>query len=478
MKKPRKQVVWFALISLILIGAFRLYQTRNRPQAAAAEPVVDEQEALERAFKAEANDFSALLSDDASEIGYALMRINGRWHDASPVMLLEVFRFAPNAATARGGLELMRRRLEIDKGTKADDWFEYLWTLPEPTYRGYAQFKADLYGGLVDERFSAYFSPDAKKTIRLDEIRWGGVKQDGIPPLDNPEMLSADEAVYLADSDVVFGVTQDGRAKAYPKRILAWHEMVKDTIGEDHITGVYCTLCGAMIVYNSTTNDDIQHDFGTSGFLYRSNKLMYDKATNSLWSSIRGKPVVGPFAGTGMELETLPVVTTTWGEWKKRHPRTLVLDIETGYDRDYGEGVAYRDYFASKDLMFSVPKRDDRLENKDEVFIVRVDGKQLEVAFPVDFLAKNTVFHDQEAGTRFVILTDSSGASRAYETPDVTFVETTPEGTVVDDRGKVWSLGEDALVSLDSKEELKRLAAHRVFWFAWFSQHPETRLVK
>ncbi|MEL6107292.1 MAG: DUF3179 domain-containing protein [Planctomycetota bacterium] len=478
MKKPRKQVVWFALISMLLIGGFRLYQTRNRPRAAAAEPALSEQEQFALDVSAEAQDFKVLLGEDASQIGYALMRINGRWNDATPTMLLEAFRFAPSPAAARGGLELMRRRLQVDRGTKADDWFEYLWTLPEPTYRGYAQFKSDLYGGLVDERFSAYFSPDAKKTIRLDEIRWGGVKQDGIPPLEDPAMLSSNEAIYLSDSDVVFGVSQDGRAKAYPKRILAWHEMVKDTIGEDHITGVYCTLCGAMIVYNSTTNDDIQHDFGTSGFLYRSNKLMYDKATNSLWSSIRGKPVVGPFAGTGMELETLPVVTTTWGEWKRRHPKTLVLDLNTGYDRDYGEGVAYRDYFASEDLMFTVPKRDERLRNKDEVFILRVDGKELELALSVDFLAANPLYHDQEGGIRFVVLTDPSGAARAYEVGDVTFTQLTDEGKLVDEAGNEWSVGEHALVSTDSKQEFKRLPAHRVFWFAWYSQHPDTRLIQ
>ena len=115
-------------------------------------------------------------------------------------------------------------------------------------------------------------------------MRWGGVKQDGIPPLRQPNMVSAAEADYLQNDNVVFGIAINGDARAYPKRILAWHEMFIDNIGGIDFAGVYCTLCGAVILYK-TRHEGIEHKLGTSGFLYRSNKLMYDQDTQSLWNT-------------------------------------------------------------------------------------------------------------------------------------------------------------------------------------------------
>ena len=186
-------------------------------------------------------------------------------------------------------------------------------------------------------------------------------------------MIPAAEADYLEDGNIIFGIALDGDVRAYPKRILAWHEMFKDSIAGEHYTGVYCTLCGSMILYRSAFGG-VHHELGTSGFLYRSNKLMYDHATMSLWSTLTGEPAVGPLVGQGIELEPRFVVTTTWGEWRRRHPGTLVLSLDTGYQRDYGEGVAYRDYFATDRLMFGVPKLDSRLRNKDEVLGAPLSG--------------------------------------------------------------------------------------------------------
>ena len=179
-------------------------------------------------------------------------------------------------------------------------------------------------------------------------------------------MIPAGEAEYLRDSNVVFGLEVEGDARAYPKRILAWHEMFVDEVGGVPVAGVYCTLCGSMILYE-TVHDGVAYELGTSGFLYRSNKLMYDRATQSLWNTIWGRPVIGPLADRAIELKRRSVVTTTWGEWKRRHPETTVLSLETGHRRDYSEGAAYREYFATDELMFNVPQLDRRLRNKDEV---------------------------------------------------------------------------------------------------------------
>ena len=83
---------------------------------------------------------------------------------------------------------------------------------------------------------------------------------------------------------------------------------------------------------------------------------MYDQATQSLWSTLLGEPVIGPLVGQCIELKWRSVVTTTWGEWRRRHPDTKVLSLDTGFDRDYGEGVAYQEYFATDQLMFKSPQ--------------------------------------------------------------------------------------------------------------------------
>ena len=153
----------------------------------------------------------------------------------------------------------------------------------------------------------------------------------------------------------MFGITINGQARAYPKRILAWHEMALDRVGGIDLTIVYCTLCGTVIPYESVVGSR-RLTFGTSGLLYRSNKLMFDEETHSLWSSLEGVPVVGPLVDSGLRLPFRSVVTTTWGEWKRDHPATTVLSLETGYERNYGEGVAYRDYFSTDRLMFEVPE--------------------------------------------------------------------------------------------------------------------------
>ena len=145
-----------------------------------------------------------------------------------------------------------------------------------------------------------------------------------------------------------------------------------------------------MVLYE-TRHKGVSHALGTSGFLYRSNKLMYDRETSSLWSTLHGTPVIGPLVGKGISLKRRSVVTTTWSEWKKRHPQTTVLSLDTGHRRDYGEGVAYQDYFSTDEVMFSVPQLDHRLPNKREVVALRSGGPDTAVAVDTEFLKKNRI---------------------------------------------------------------------------------------
>ncbi|MGH8597410.1 MAG: DUF3179 domain-containing protein, partial [Gammaproteobacteria bacterium] len=364
----------------------------------------------------------------------------------------------------------------VDNFGDVDALYEWLWSAERATYPDYSEFKARLYE-LIDPRFREYFAGRRQSLIRLDEIRWGGVVRDGIPPLKNPKMIAAREATWLGDDNVVFGVAIDGDVRAYPKRILAWHEMFKDQVGGRELNGVYCTLCGSVILYDVTVRG-VMHELGTSGFLYRSNKLMYDHATHSLWSTFTGTPVVGPLVGKGIELQSLYVVTTTWKEWRKRHPETLVLSLETGYARDYREGAAYHDYFSTDRLMFNVPKLDRRLPNKAEILALRLPQSSARpLAIAAEFLNERPVHHDRIGTTNVVVLTDVSGANRVYESGTVRFVTWDRANAATDRDSRVWTVDEAQLIG-PGGVTLKRFPAHRAFWFGWYSAFPETRLVK
>lgn len=404
-----------------------------------------------------------------------LRTIERNWHDSYVPLLLEVGNFAPDKQMRVKTFEMLARKTGKNFEGDLDEWYVWWWKKERPQHPDYANFKGGLFYNL-DPSFGRYFNNERTSLIRLDEVRWGGVKRDGIPPLRGPKMIPASEATYLKDKHVVFGIEVNGDVRAYPKRILAWHEMFVDEVGGEPICGVYCTLCGTVIIYK-TRHNGVTHQLGTSGFLYRSNKLMYDQATFSLWNTIWGRPVIGPLADQDIELERGYVVTTTWGAWKARHPNSKVLSLDTGYDRDYGEGVAYRDYFKNDRLMFAVPKSDRRLKNKAEVLgLVFPEDSSKTMAIAPRFLKKNPIYRDSLAGVDFIVFTDKSNAARVYKDPGKNFVSF--DGfRAKDDTGGVWEVAENQLVS-PAGSTYTRLPAHRAFWFGWATAYEDTRLVK
>jgi hypothetical protein len=253
-----------------------------------------------------------------------------------------------------------------------------------------------------------------------------------------------------------------------------------DRVGDVDLTLVYCTLCGTVIPYNSRIGNTI-YTFGTSGLLYLSNKLMFDAGTHSLWSSLDGTPVIGPLVGAGLHLSLLPVVTTTWGEWRRQHPETTVLSLDTGYRRDYSEGAAYRSYFSTDALMFQVPTPDRRLRNKDEVLVPRLamETGEKPLVIATTFLKAHRILHVTVAHHSLVVVTTVTGANRVYESGAHWFTAGVDDGHVVDTDGEVWTVEESELRSTrDPKLVLPRVPAHRAFWFGWFAQHPDTLLMQ
>jgi len=423
----------------------------------------------------EINQFLSFFTTSTSK-HETLQAIESDWKPEYEVLLIEVAYLLRDPVTSEI-IRTLEKKTDQNFGYDFNAWYEWLWNKEQAVLPDYDNFKAQLYRP-IDPRFTKYFL-DRKNTstIRLDEIRWGGVKQDGIPPLRSPHMLEANDAGYLDDDDIVFGIVINGDVRAYPKRILAWHEMLVDTVGGIPVAGVYCTLCGTVILYK-TRHNGIDHHLGTSGFLYRSNKLMYDQATQSLWSTMEGKPVLGPMAGKGIELEYYSVVTTTWGEWKRRHPETRVLDIQTGFARDYDEGAAYRDYFSTDDLMFNTPFKNESLRNKDEIVALRhPDYPNDQLAIAAEFLEDNPVYTNRIGDLDLVVLTDQSGANRVYRTDGVRFRTYDQQDEAIDSTGTTWRVTERNLVAADGRA-LDRLSSFRAFWFGWYAAFPRTRLVK
>lgn len=366
-------------------------------------------------------------------------------------------------------------------GTDLARWREWVWSLPYNPAPEYGAFKSELYGQ-IDPRFQKFFRTPLRSSIRLDEVDWGGVAVNGIPPLDHAHTVTAADAGYLDDDNIVFGLYVDDVARAYPQRTLAWHELARDTLGNRDVTVVYCTLCGTVIPYDSRVGGKLR-TFGTSGLLYQSNKLMFDEETNSLWSSLDGTPVIGSLGGSGLRLSILPVVTTTWGEWRRAHPATTVLSLDTGFTRDYSEGVAYRQYFATDALMFRVSRSDARLRNKAEVVALRLPGgpgaNARPVAISAEFLRQHPVHHVDVAEPRLVVITTAAGANRVYQSGARRFASITDDGRVMDSSGRSWTVTEEGLqATFDRSLQLPRVPAHRAFWFGWYAQHPDTLLIK
>lgn len=422
--------------------------------------------------------FITLLSEanDDRKIS-AIKNIDKQWKSGYGIMILDAFYFNVNQEIRLKLLTLLQEKTNKNFGYDVRKWYKWFWNREQKITNKYHQFKALLHRK-IDKRFNTYFlNRQNQTTIRFDEIIWGGVLQDGIPPLRNPKMIAIDEAGYLDDDNVIFGIEINGDYRAYPKRILAWHELFTDTVGGISVAGVYCTLCGTVILYK-TEHNGVQYEMGTSGFLYRSNKLMYDKKTQSLWNTLWGKPVVGPLVGKGIEFDYLSVVTTTWGEWKQRHPTTKVLSLNTGHRRDYGEGVAYHDYFSTDNLMFDVPKVSRKLKNKQSILAIRLPNLSKEsLAISTKFLQKNPIYTDQIANQQFIVFTDRTGANRVFEANNHVFEKYDQGITVVDSNNKQWKIYEDRLERSDGKV-LKRINTFNAFWFGWKAAYPETRLVK
>jgi Protein of unknown function (DUF3179) len=449
---------------------------------------------------------AARLMDDliSSRIAarHALAKIVASRDSRFIAVLLEVLRAGQvgalntvDDAAVAGALERLSGKRPGGDWPAWVEWYGGTSLVPPPGFTGW---KGRLLGR-IDPRFSAFLTDASPSRIRVEEIEWGGVAVDGIPALTNPRMIPAGSATYLTPDEPVFGLAINGYARAYPLRILDWHEMVNDRIGGHPVSLAYCTLCGAGIAYDGRAPDGATYTFGSSGLLYRSNKLMYDRETRTLWNQLTGEPVLGRLAATGVRLTPRPLVLTSWSEWVGQHPETKVLDLHTGYDRTYLPGAPYGQYFASQGTMFPVWRRSRALPPKARIFALRIDG--VPKAFPANSVAARQVVNDVVGNTPVVLIAthgtvmvrgrhDGGSVDRTH-VPAVEYnagaevrafargrerFHPGPDPTIVlDSWGRPWRITEDALIGPEGLRAA-RLPGFLAYWFAWYAFFPQTQV--
>lgn len=271
-------------------------------------------------------------------------------------------------------------------------------------------------------------------------IERGGPPRDGIPSIDRPRFIAAGQA-QLRDTDRVLGIARQGILRAYPVRILNWHEIVNDRFDGEPVAITYCPLCGTGMAFNARVAGR-ELSFGVSGLLYNSDVLLYDRATGSLWSQIMSRAVTGPLQGT--TLTAVPLTHTTWADWRTRHPRTEVLSADTGHVRDYARDP-YEGYDKVSRLIFDVEHRDARLPLKEWVLGLRLDG--VVRAYPFSRLERLA-----DARGRLVDTVAGRGVEIRYDR-----IHRSAE--VFDSEGRP-------------------ISAVMAYWFAWVAFHPNTELLR
>ena len=310
-----------------------------------------------------------------------------------------------------------------------------------------------------------------KHIIPLDKIRGGGPPKDGIPSIDNPQFVVAADAEFVSDTDVVIGLEINGDARAYPLFIMVWHEIVNDVVGGTPVAVTYCPLCYTNQVFERVLDGETV-EFGTSGKLYNSNLVMYDRLTDSYWSQALGLAITGEL--TGDELEIIPFDVITWSDWKTLHPDSKVLTTETGHIRAYGADP-YGNYYTDDRIMFPVENMDERMHPKEIILGFHIDD--VHKAYKQFDLQNMVVTNDNIGNTPILLTSLFSGNARAFdrtlngETLDFEFTE----GKILDAQtGSEWNYDGKAISGPNSGKSLERLPFSPGFWFEWVAFHPDT----
>ncbi len=281
------------------------------------------------------------------------------------------------------------------------------------------------------EFYAANYFELTNLEIPISEIYPGAEQRTGIPVLSAPSFEDASQAGnWLEEDEMVLGVTYNGVSKAYPLRVISWHEVVNDKFGNENVMVTFCALTHTGQAYKGS-------DTGVSAMVFNNNTLFYDNNTRSLWSQVTGQAVSGEMSGK--YLDTVPVVYTSWKEWKMMHTETVVLSTSNSDDIDYGQ-AAYSQYENTIELPFPVSYTNKRLPLKSKVVGLEVDGKFK--AYPFSMLNNNTGLVEDYFNGMKVRIQFNAETGSAYTTD----------------------------------EEGKLLPVVVAYWYAWYAHHTDTKI--
>jgi hypothetical protein len=346
---------------------------------------------------------------------------------------------------------------------------------------------ADDYNNTNSPRAVAPTTEEEKSIVPPDQIVSGGPPPDGIPSIDNPKFIAVQEASkFLKDSELVLGLNINGDIRAYPLQILVWHEIVNDNIGAVPVAVTYCPLCFTNQVFNRTIDErGVVVEFGTSGKLYNSNLVMYDRTSKTLWSQALAEGIVGKYAGT--KLQRVPFDVAYWKEWKQLYPDSKVLSRDTGSNRPYGADP-YGDYYTNSDVLFPVSNKDSRLDLKE--IVVGFENKGQFKAYKQQDIENKKVINDQVNGKPIALFSSYPFMVRAYD-PLVEgggeggqqkivllqFDYNTKDKSFIDKQtGSLWNFEGKAISGQMRGKQLTRLPFDEGFWFEWIAFHPKSAL--
>jgi hypothetical protein len=277
-----------------------------------------------------------------------------------------------------------------------------------------------------------YTKDGVKYLVNPDKIRSGGPPKDGIPSIDDPKFVSVKEAnQWIEDDELVIAIDYKDVKRIYPFQIMVWHEIVNDQIAGDPILITYCPLCGSGIAYERKIAG-VEVEFGTSGKLYNSNLVMYDRKTDSYWTQIGGQAIIGPLTGEKLKPVSIDII-----EWQNVDPDAEVLSKDTGYIRDYGRDP-YGSYYIDNTIMFPVENEDNSIHLKTVIFGIEINGTYK--AYKESDLIESPVIEDTVNNVTIKLVREDSGI---------------------------------ITITTVSGEEIVK---ERDFWFAWHAFHPETLL--
>ncbi|MEM9652949.1 MAG: DUF3179 domain-containing protein [Actinomycetota bacterium] len=338
--------------------------------------------------------------------------------------------------------------------------------------------------------------------VDRNRIVSGGPTPDGIPSIDQPTFSPVEAIDWLADDEPVAVLTIDGQTRIYPAQILIWHEIVNDDINGRPVAMTYCPLCNSVVAFDATVTGpdggDLILDFGTSGALYQSALVMYDRQTESLWTHFDGVAVIGTLLGANLDI--LPAAMVSWVDAREAHPEAAVLDRPADSSRPYGT-VPYPNYeTAPPASAFVTVEPDPRLAAKERVVGINLGDRRIAVdrrALQQTGLRKIQI----GAGEPDLVVLWEPGTASALDGENIedgvavgsvgVFLATTDEdadeplrlsvdatGAVVDDRtGSTWNVRGQAIAGPLAGRTLLPLAHLDTFWFAWSGYHPDTELI-